>query len=312
MVTVSCFAVAEPPSGRRRRSVGEGDGFTVGEEVEIAEGAIVVDGRGRRRLCRTSVQEAERCVCLSIEVSEAERSGPGLIGSSSREFSGNDRRIVGAGDGDGERVLLSGAAFSVVDGDDVGEGDGFTVGEEVEIEIALKVQSPALSMWKRSRGIERAGGVRHRTSRRSGEDPGRCVPLYQVAELTGFAEFDRDLPGGNRGCGRCVCPVRDAAAVEVVEAEMDSPTARKDSTSSTMTKRFVGARGSGECQVCVSIEVRTGEQDWLTLVAPACVRDFSDEVNDRRIVGAGDGDGDDMRRHGCPWLTMPWLLLCSR
>ena len=83
-----------------------------------------------------------------IEVEEAERSGfvdvCGPCGAGVfcdgevRDLSGNDRRIVGAGDGDVERVLLSGAAFSVVDGDDVGEGDGFTVGEEVELEIALE------------------------------------------------------------------------------------------------------------------------------------------------------------------------------
>ena len=49
----------------------------------------------------------------------------------------NDRRIVGAGDGDGEWVLRA-TAFSVVDGDVVGEGDGFTNGEEVELEIAVE------------------------------------------------------------------------------------------------------------------------------------------------------------------------------
>ena len=35
------------------------------------------------------------------------------------------------------------------------------------------------------------------------------------------------------------------------------------------------------------------------------------DVNDRLVVGACEGDGDDMRRHGCSRLTMPWLLLCS-
>ena len=88
-------------------------------------------------------------VCVGeIEVVEAEGTGfvdvggPGRVGGfcdgEVADGGVNDRRIVGAGDGDGEIVLLSGAAFSVVDGDVVGEGDGFTGGEEVELERALE------------------------------------------------------------------------------------------------------------------------------------------------------------------------------
>ena len=84
-----------------------------------------------------------------IEVVEAEGSGfvdvggPGRVGvfCDGEVVDGgvNDRRIVGAGDGDGEIVLVIGAAWlSVVDGDVVGEFDGFTSGEEVEREIALE------------------------------------------------------------------------------------------------------------------------------------------------------------------------------
>ena len=134
-------------------------------------------------------------VCVrEIEVVEAERSGfvdvcgPSLrrclLRRRSRDFSGNDRRIVGAGDGDGERVLLSGAAFSVVDGDDVGEGDGFTVGEEVELEIALEGPIARVVDVEEVEGRELGRQQEERSDCRCG----RGI---------------RSLRGGNQ---RCVCP----------------------------------------------------------------------------------------------------------
>ena len=49
----------------------------------------------------------------------------------------------------------------------------------------------------------------------------------------------------------------------------------------------------------------------------AVTSEFSDgervgaAVDGGEIVGAADGDGDDMRCLGCACFAMPWLLLCS-
>ena len=88
-------------------------------------------------MCVGEIEVVEAEGSEFVDVGDAGRVG-GFCDGEVRDLSVNDRRIVGAGDGDGERVLLIGAALSVVDGDDVGEFDGFTSGEEVEREIACE------------------------------------------------------------------------------------------------------------------------------------------------------------------------------
>ena len=94
-------------------------------------------------------------------------------------------------------VLLSGAAFSVVDGDDVGEGDGFTVGEEVELEIALEgpiARVVDVEEVEGALGRQCSPSTASGRSRRSGDHQHVCVREIEVsAGESRIATFVADL-----------------------------------------------------------------------------------------------------------------------
>ena len=121
------------------------DGEAIDQSIDFGGGQLV--GEGASGPGDAGVGFADGDGISGIELREGEGAGVGESGVEVSFCGGasgcdgiDDGLVIGAGDGEGD-LIGCGSALWIGGGDGVAEGDGFTVGEEVEV-CAVEVVGP--------------------------------------------------------------------------------------------------------------------------------------------------------------------------